>query len=488
MPSANAATAAALKATPVFVAPKPSLSNRFATNGASSYFIDRAGRLWAWGSNEVGELGNGSIIDSPTPVRVKFPAKLGHAAIIRLTVTEDGSVYALDSVGHLWAWGYNRHGQLGVGFGDIENHLTATRVDFPAALGTALIVSIAANHEGFDSVYAVDSLGRLWAWGNNENGQLGDGSLTGHETPVRVKFPAALGHASITSVAVYNDEGGFIAIYALDNAGRLWAWGDDDVGELGNGSVNVDFTMHPAQVRFPRNAGAVSIDSFVTGSSGDFFALDHAGRLWACGNNENGRLGVGSTTSQSTPVQVRFPTHWWQRSVSIVSVVAARYSYGASYAIDSAGRLWSWGGNRYGALGQDTSAAQLTPQRVQFPPALRGDSIVSLGADGYAAYAIDSAGRLWAWGNNRYGQLGSGHIANRFNPPALVRFPGDLGSASIVSVSARSPNFVSAFAYATDSMGHLWGWGYNNHGQLGDASNAIVALPTRIRFQAGVAQ
>ena len=506
LPSANAASHSPLQAPIAFVAEKPESSERFATNGAASYAIDNAGRLWAWGDNKVGELGNNSTVDSSIPAQVQFPAALGHASIIRVTVSDSGSAYAIDSDGYLWAWGGNGHGQLGVGDGDLMDYSVPTRVRFPAELGGVSIVSVSTTHGGHipgysvNSVYAVDNLGHLWAWGENADGQIGDGSQTDRDTPVRVQFPAALGSATIANVAVGDDDSAFISVYAVDSLGRLWDWGDKEVGQLGNGLGGVDPLLLPNQVRFPSAAGKVSITMIATGSglNGHFFALDRTGRLWSCGYNGNGALGDGSAANQSIPVRVRFPTAWWQRSVSIVRVVSTHNSYGASYAIDDAGHLWSWGGNRYGALGNGASAESDTPQRVQFPSALDGASIVSVKADGYSAYAVDSDGRLWAWGNNRYGQLGNGAVANSFNPPALVRFPVVPGGTSIIGVSPISYNadntvgpYISAggddFAstHAIDGDGHIWTWGYNIKGRLGNGSNTIASSPVQIRLQHG---
>lgn len=499
--SADAATSGVQTITPDSAAVPAEQIIRFTTNGTSNYAIDRAGRLWAWGRNKSGELGDGTTVDRSTPVLVRFPATPGHAVAIRqLDVNQEGSVYALDSDGHLWAWGDNDVGQLGVGDGDLRNRSLPTRVRFPATFGHAAIVRVTTTHDGYADetssvydVYAVDSLGRLWGWGGKAGGPADDlGSKEDRSIPARIRFPTALGSASIVRVA-FGEDGvsSWLSVYAVDSLGRLWAWGDNEAGQLGNGLGGkggwTGASRVPTLVRFPADAGAVSIISVATGNAGNgyFLALDRDGRVWACGQNSNGALGDGSTTRRSTPVRVRFPTHWWQRAISIVRVVATRDSGGANYAIDDAGRLWSWGGNRYGSLGEDTSAPRLTPRRVQFPPALHGASIVDVTADRYAAYAIDSAGRLWDWGNNRYGQLGDGALANRFNPPAPVRFPGAPGSPSIIHVSARSPNLGSAFAYAIDSAGGLWAWGYNAQGPLGDGSGEVVASPVRIRFQPG---
>ncbi|MHB1692146.1 MAG: RCC1 domain-containing protein, partial [Thiomonas sp.] len=387
-----------------------------------------------------------------------------------------------------WAWGDNARAQLGLGHGDLANRLTPTQVRFPTALGSASIVSVATAHDDPGPVFAIDSDGHLWSWGDyNDAGQLGNGSRKGRSTPARVQFPMPLGNASIVRVEVDDDNSSFPSIDALDSAGHLWAWGDNTARQLGNGARSDD-SLTPAQVQFPAALGSASIVSMATGTAGNkyAYALDSAGHLWAWGYNGYGQLGNGSTARQSTPIRIQFPAPWWRRQPSMVRVVATRNSDGAAYAIDSAGHLWAWGGNRYGQLGNGSLKERPTPERVQFPSALGGASIIRVAADRYAAYAIDSAGRLWAWGNNRYGQLGNGLLANRFNPPALVPFPVARGGAPIVSVEAVSTDANSASAYAIDSADHLWAWGYNRHGQLGNGASEIVASPVLVPFQQGL--
>ncbi|WP_077445506.1 beta-propeller fold lactonase family protein [Rhodanobacter sp. C05] len=482
LPVAKAATSTTPQGTPAFAMARPGASKRFVTDGSSGYIIDGAGHLWAWGDNKVGELGDGTTVDHATPVRVQFPADLGDASIITVAVNGHHSAYALDSAGHLWAWGDNAHAQLGLGHGDLANRSKPTQVRFPAALGAASIVSVATVHNDFGPVYAVDSVGHLWAWGSNWHTQLTDGPSKDLSTPARVLFPLPLGNASIVRVEVDDDDNGFLSIYALDSAGHLWAWGDNEAGQLGNGSKSGSLT--PAQVQFPGSLGSSSIVSMATGSAGNgyVYALDSTGHLWAWGSNGYG-LGLGSTTGQSTPARIRFPSPWWRRSPSIVRVMATHNSEGTAYAIDSTGHLWAWGGNKYGQLGNGTLKDHAIPVRVQFPSALGGASIIRVEADRYAAYAIDNAGHLWAWGNNRYGQLGNGLLANRFNPPALVQIPVAQGPASIVSMAAMSTDARSASAYAIDNDGHLWAWGYNRNGQLGNGSSEIVASPMLVPFQ-----
>ena len=533
LPLANGATISIVPGPSVLDTQKPDANALFVTDGASSYFIDRSGRLWAWGSNNEGELGNGSTVDSSTPVLVQFPAELGHATIQRVVVDDNGSVYALDSAGRIWAWGNNSRGQLGVGRGDLRNRSSPVHVQFPASFGRASIDQIVSNDD--ETVLAIDSLGRLWTWGDNSHGQLGvtrKDIKTSSSTPVQVSFPSDLGNAMIVHV-MGDDEG---AMYALDSQGHLWSWGADTYGELGIGSkINTPITADtsvPSRVRFPSDLGHALIVGVTLTNDRTVYAIDSDGHLWAWGNNLFGKLGNGTSIDSSIPVRVRFPddlghasidsvamvgnrteyaidseghlwawgnqlpprpirirfhTPWWRRSVSIVRTVATSGSPGgaAVYAIDNTGHLWAWaGGTLYGRM----STTWTNPVRVRFPPKVGGASIVSVAADYYAAYAIDSAGRLWSWGNNRYGQLGNGSIANRYTPPGLVHFPSGVANRPIIDVSAVRHDFFSASAYAVDSTGQLWAWGYNKHGQLGDGSSAIAKAPVPIRLRATALQ
>ena len=243
------------------------------------------GTVWAWGDNGTGELGantHGSSF-SNTPLQVLGPGGVGDLTGVTAIAGGDLWSLALKSDGTVWAWGWNASGQLGNGTNTTSN--TPVQV-----LGLSGVTAIAA---GVRHSLALKSDGTIWAWGANYSGQLGNGTHTNSNTPLQVS-----GLSGVTAVAGANANN----TYALKTDGTVWAWGDNFFGELGNGTFTASNT--PAQVL---GTGGVGYLSGVTAiASGSFLglALRSDGTVWAWGYNGDGRLGNGTNTNSNTPVQV----------------------------------------------------------------------------------------------------------------------------------------------------------------------------------------
>ena len=158
--------------------PAPASLQSIAAGESHTVAIDAYGTLWAWGRNDLGQLGDGSVTQRNTPVPVSAAA-FGSETIVSIIAGQHHTV-ALGAGGTLWAWGYNYFGQLGDG--SVTQRTTPVPVS-TAAFGTEPITSVTA---GYGHTVALGSAGTLWAWGNNGNGQLGDGSVTQRTTPVPV--------------------------------------------------------------------------------------------------------------------------------------------------------------------------------------------------------------------------------------------------------------------------------------------------------------
>lgn len=178
--------------------------------------VDSTGHMWAWGDNSSGQLGNGTAVDSSDPVRVKLPADV--------TVTEiaagDDHALALTSTGKVLAWGSNDYGQLGTDTG--KGSRVPVEVKLPAH------TTVAAIGTGAGHSLAVASSGRVLAWGHNSTGQLGTGDNADRGMPVPVDLPDG---ATATAV-----DGGSAHSIALASGYRMWSWGFNTYGQLGSGT------------------------------------------------------------------------------------------------------------------------------------------------------------------------------------------------------------------------------------------------------------
>jgi alpha-tubulin suppressor-like RCC1 family protein len=303
----------------------------------------------------------------------------------------------------------------------------------------------------------------LLAWGDNSLGQLGNGTTTNSDTPGAVSLPSG-----VTPVAFAAGGGGGDvqpaqwAAYAIGSDGNLYAWGDNSSGELGNGSTTSSDT--PVVVSFPAGVTPTAVSA----AQGSAYAIGSDGNLYAWGANVYGELGDGTTTNSDTPVLVSLPAG--------VTPKAVAGGYESAYAIGSDGNLYAWGDDVYGELGNGSYTDSSTPVVVSLPAGVTPKSIAGGGG---AAYAIGSDGNLYAWGLDEYGELGVGTFDENSNVPEVVTLnPG---------VTAKSVTAGGGFAHAIGSDGNLYGWGLDGTaGQVGDGGSSNQPAPEVITLAPGV--
>lgn len=251
------------------------------------------GSVWTWGDNRSGQLGNGTFNTSFTPVQVKIPSGNRLSGITAIGAGGKHTV-ALKNDGTVWAWGGNFYGQLGDG----TNNDRRTAVQVKSSTETAFsgITDIAAG--GFHTV-ALRGDGTVWTWGRNYNGQLGNGTTTDSDNPVWVMNPTGTTFTGVTNI-----EAGTWYTSALKKDGTVWAWGDNDSGQLGDGTMTDKHT--PVWVNGLTEGTAIGSTAIAAGGW-SAAALRGDGTVWTWGNNENGQLGDGSTFDRLTPVEVHWP-------------------------------------------------------------------------------------------------------------------------------------------------------------------------------------
>ena len=277
--------------------------SQISVGGNHSLALDSEGQIYAWGSNDYGQLGNGDTTDSNTPVKVDTSGVLAGKTISQISAGGIHSL-ALDSEGQIYAWGYNYYGQLGNG--DTTDSNTPVKVDASGVLAGKTITQISA---GFFHPLALDSEGQIYAWGYNYNGQLGNGDTTDSNTPVKVDTSGVLAGKTISQISA----GGAHSL-ALDSEGQIYAWGSNIYGQLGNGDTTSSNT--PVKVDTSGVLAGKTITQISAGS-GHSLALDSEGQIYAWGGNYVGQLGNGDTTDSNTPVQTNF-SNMLDRSITSI--------------------------------------------------------------------------------------------------------------------------------------------------------------------------
>jgi alpha-tubulin suppressor-like RCC1 family protein len=236
------------------------------------------GTVWAWGNNNHGQIGNGTSVGSLVPVQVPG---LDHVTKISAGY---GFSLALRSNGTVWAWGWNDKAQLGA-FSTSPFSLVPVQVP-----GLAHVTGISAgiDHAVATATNGISAVTSVWAWGGNEVGQLGDGTLTSHGAKQVTGLPV-----SIAGIAA---GGEFTTVLGGD--GTVWAWGYDTSGQLGNA---------PSTSPVTRPVNTIGLGSGIiqlSAGGAHVLALKPNGTVLAWGNNQLSQLGIGSQASVTGPVQV----------------------------------------------------------------------------------------------------------------------------------------------------------------------------------------
>jgi len=344
---------------------------------ATSYVICSNNYLWGWGSNRVGQIGNGQRLHHDYP-QITHTRILDNVIYVsangQLQRSRTGShVLAIRDDNSLWAWGENSTGQVGVVFPP------------PHQLEPVFVMdNVAAVSAGGAHSMAIGLDGSLWVWGDNSWGQLGNGTI---------------GNVSATPVKIMEDvmaaSAGVFHSAAITSDGDLWVWGANPLGQIGDGTTYGRI----APTRVKSDVVAISLGLHFT------LAITSNSELWAWGSNTDGILGDGVEMYNAIPIKL----------MDDISYISAGHSF--ALAIDTNDVLWAWGNNDVGQLGDGTTISRNTPVKI-----MEDIAYVSVGGWISTAYAfaIDNSGALWAWGDNFLAQLGDGTMTSS-NVPVRVR-------------------------------------------------------------------
>lgn len=452
---------------------------QLAATGRDAAVLTSAGKVWAWGENAYGVLSDGTATPRESPVQMtglsgvavsRVAPQYGGGGTSRFaTITADSavtttmpatvvagaptSVTATVNAGSTPIAGatVTLSGTGASAFGQASGTTDASGVfQTTVQVGTGTrpgrTLQVTAVTDASSSTASATVLGaNAMSCGVNPNGAVGTGSTTpsaiAQMTQLQCAFPSPV--IDVQSFAT----GGTLALL---QDGTVWAVGGDFHGTLG-GAVPVNTaTSSWTKISTLSNVTQIAVGSATA------FAIKTDGSLWAWGFNQNGRVGNGSTTDVSTPVQV-------------ISANARQVASGdgTAYVVMTDGSVRAWGQGARGAVGNGGTADVLSP--VEVLPASAGVTQVAGQYNG--GYAVAS-GQLYSWGRNEFGQLANGSTTDTSTPAVIPNF------SNVAQVTASGDG---AYALKTDKT--VWGWGRNNgngEGMVGDGTNIHRSTPVQI--------
>jgi alpha-tubulin suppressor-like RCC1 family protein len=431
------------------------------------------GTVQCWGLNSSGQLGNGTLTNSPTPVTIT-----GLAGVTQIAAgyTYTCAVINGGSSGTVICWGDNTFGQLGNG------SASTTPVTTPGTV-PGLPVGAKAISASLDHTCALmNDQVTLYCWGKNSYGQLGNGSVS--PTPVTSPVGVSLtlsGGTTINAIAA-----GAQHTCALLSNGNVYCWGDGSSGQMGDGGSNL--TQNPTPLLVSGVSNAVSITAGGNAITGHTCALTSAAGVVCWGNNLFGQLGNGNNTNQNPPAAVQ----------GLTNVLAIDAGVDHTCALLTDITIQCWGSDSAGQLGDGVISFSPIAQRT-------GDfnaGVSQLGMGDRSTCALAN-GQAYCWGDNRNGQVWN---SNTINQPAPVQVGGLTGTITAIDSGVNqscavvnggvmcwgnldpTTNVISPptaigglpTGVTSLSMTNLEGcavingavrcWGDNSYGQLGDGS------------------
>lgn len=384
------------------------------------------------------------------------------------------------------------------------------------SLSPLVAATVTSVDVGWDHACALHS-GQVWCWGRNAYGQLGNRTTTDNNGAVRAKKNNNNELANATTMAT----GGFHTC-AVTN-GQVWCWGYNRWGQLGDRSV----VNRNGAVRAAKNNGnELTGVTAITAGSNHTCAIT-SGQVWCWGANGYGQLGNRSTTDRQAAV--RAVKNDGSALTNVTAIAAGSYH---TCALTN-GRVWCWGSNASGQLGNNTLVGALGATQVKVAGGAALTGATQVGAGGSTSCAVVSGGAR-CWGNNQYGQVGDRTTANKIVATPVLQVNGnafanvtrvDVGTFHTCAVSQRKSycwgengygslgnrlqmNFsgatlsqkndgtaldavtsVAAGAYTTCAVNatQAWCWGNNVYGQVGDRSRTMRTGAVRVRYYNDVA-
>jgi len=391
----------------------------------------------------------------------------------------------------VWTFGYNSHGQLGNNEGNAESYsaIPVSVCEEPSGERGHCFTELGGMVDLAGGLYfslALKEDGTVWAFGQNHDGQLGDGTTSDHLTRVEVaNCKGCIGQFLTNVIAIAaSKQNGFSL--ALKKDGTVWGWGnnmfgqlgDNQSGAMGNHSLPTQVCLSPGAISGSCKSNLTDVIAISAGASHSL-ALKRDGTVWAWGNNSFSQLGDAPGDS-SVPIAI-CQTHdsASRNCVHFLDEVTALAAGGKhSLVLKRDGTVWAWGSNEFGQIGGrlENSATPVQICQNEIPDsqvcAHYLDQVIAIAAGNSHSLALKRDGTVWAWGNNNFGQVCN--IQNLQQPSTSLPIeiceipgatPGSCKSTLMNVIAISAGNFHSLALKGDES---IRGWGNNGFGQLGN--------------------
>ena len=373
------------------------------------------GDLYCWGENHYGQIGNGTTDDQKIPIKILDK-------VVSVSLGRSHSA-AITTNGALYCWGNNHYGQIGNGDSSGWGNAAEAQTIPVKILDNTVLVSLGWYHSA-----AIATNGDLYCWGDNFNGQVGNGGESqGVPAPVKIL-------ENVVSVSLKRARSA-----AITENGDLYCWGENSYGKIGNGNTEDQTT--PEKVL----ENVVSVSQGTSHSA----AITENGDLYCWGLNKWGQIGNGSTEDQTIPEKI------------LENVVSVSLGDRHSAAITTNGDLYCWGYNLSGQVGNGSTENQSIPKKIL-------ENVVSVSLGRSHSAAVTENGDLYCWG---YTSLDGMNPRTQSTPKKILE--------NVAFVSLSLGYYHSA---AIMENGDLYCWGKNYKGEIGNGTTKYQATPVKINL------